>query len=701
MKTILFNTWTTLITLIFVNLKQVIAADKFFDERKISNPRSDLFKLTDFKVPTFHVHLNDIDYQKFFFSFECERYASPNFVERKDECYTAPWVNLTYSLDRALSKNYIPKSKIKDQADLSLIDSVLKTHTHNLTVSEFDALITKYTDYTIEELFTTPYKLTIIPSTEFETKDASLTFELDGEKTEIEKIKFSVGGRSTKAYSKLGYNINIKKGKLFGTKQIRLRPEVVDPTLIREKLAYDLHRIVDLPTLSANYALLYVNDTFMGFYLMRDAYKSQWIEDIFNEKDTKHLYTCDKSYGSSVYFNCKNDDDEITDDHEFENFLAKLGSAKNRKDVEKFFDVNTYFKWQVSRYVFGSWDHKTHSHNNVLYLYRDEQTGKELWIPFLYDFDMNFGAYRCTNVTETFQKEIIDETNPIYELLDFNDKNEQVLKIMEEMVRKALNPVVSFPRIDELKEFIDQYVKEDRTPGADGRLPGRMVRMNNKVEDHYEYEDFVGNTDFTTVKSKQYSGDTLLSNATCLGIKHWIIGRFKHICKTYNFDCSYADEILSLPEYTNYEIPVNRREAHDTGCNGTSYSCCIFNDTPVLVTDSTGRWGIEGDKWCLMNEEVKKEEEEEECWSEKQGYPCCTKETTKIKYTDKKTNEQWGIENNNWCGITDLQRCPGYSQGYPCCEGCTVKFTDSIQWGIEHGEWCSIPVTCGTLQKIK
>jgi len=697
MKTILFNTWTALVALIFVNFKQVIADDKFFDERDIANDRSELFKLTDFKVPNIYVHLNDIDYQKFFFSFECERYASPNFVERKDECYTAPWVNLTYSLDRALTKNYIPKSKIKDKTDLSLIDSVLKTHTHNLTVSEFDGLITKYTNYTIEELFTTPYKLTIIPSTEFETKDASLTFELDGEKTEIEKIKFSVGGRSTKAYSKLGYNINIKKGKLFGTKQLRLRPEVVDPTFIREKLAYDLYRIIDLPTLTANYARLYLNDVFMGFYLIRDAYKSQLIEDIFKEKDTKHLYTCDKSYGNSLYFNCINDDEDITDDQDFANFLTKLENSKNRKDVEKFFDVNTYFKWQVSRYVFGSWDHKTHSHNNVLYKYQNEKSGRELWIPFLYDFDMNFGAYRCTNVTETFQKEIIDETNPIYELLDFNDKNEQVLEMMEDIVRKALNPVVSFPRIDEIKEFIDPYIKEDRTPGPDGRLPGRMVRMNNKVEDHYEYEDFVGNTDFTTVKSKQYSGDTLLSNATCLGIKHWIIGRFKHICKTYNFDCSYADEILSLPEYSNYEVPVNRREAHDTGCNGTSYSCCVFKDTQVLTIDSVGKWGIEGDKWCLMNEEV--ETKTDECWSESQGYPCCKLESTKIKYTDKKTNEQWGIESGNWCGITDLQRCPGYSQGYPCCEGCTVKYTDSMKWGIEHGEWCSIAVTCDAQTK--
>jgi len=111
MKTILFNTWTAIVALIFVNLKQVIADDKFFDERDLANPRSELFKLTDFKVPNLYVHLNDIDYQMFFFSFECERYASPNFVERKDECYTAPWVNLTYSLDRALSKNYIPIQK--------------------------------------------------------------------------------------------------------------------------------------------------------------------------------------------------------------------------------------------------------------------------------------------------------------------------------------------------------------------------------------------------------------------------------------------------------------------------------------------------------------------------------------------------------------------------------------------------------------
>jgi len=97
-----------------------------------------------------------------------------------DACYTAPWVNLTYSLDRALSRDYLKKNNIKDPLDIELIDSVLKTHTHNLTIDEFEGLIVKYSNYTLEELFTTPYKLTVIPSTDFETKDATMTFELDG-----------------------------------------------------------------------------------------------------------------------------------------------------------------------------------------------------------------------------------------------------------------------------------------------------------------------------------------------------------------------------------------------------------------------------------------------------------------------------------------------------------------------------------------
>jgi len=38
-----------------------------------------------------------------------------------------------------------------------------------------------------------------------------------------------------------------------------------------------------------------------------------------------------------------------------------------------------------------------------------------------------------------------------------------------------------------------------------------------------------------------------------------------------------------------------------------------------------------------------------DCWAEKLGFPCCTGNAPEVEFTDE--NGNWGIENNNWCGI--------------------------------------------------
>ncbi|OUM57494.1 Non-catalytic module family DOC2, partial [Piromyces sp. E2] len=63
--------------------------------------------------------------------------------------------------------------------------------------------------------------------------------------------------------------------------------------------------------------------------------------------------------------------------------------------------------------------------------------------------------------------------------------------------------------------------------------------------------------------------------------------------------------------------------------------------------DDNGKWGIQGDEWCLILEKSATPEPEE-CWSEKVGYPCCTK-TKEVVFTDK--DGDWGLENGDWCGI--------------------------------------------------
>ncbi|OUM61927.1 glycoside hydrolase family 6 protein [Piromyces sp. E2] len=69
------------------------------------------------------------------------------------------------------------------------------------------------------------------------------------------------------------------------------------------------------------------------------------------------------------------------------------------------------------------------------------------------------------------------------------------------------------------------------------------------------------------------------------------------------------------------------------------YSCCRTT-TEVYYTDADGEWGVENNQWCGI--------QKESCWAERLGYSCC-KYTSEVAYVDGDGN--WGVENNNWCGI--------------------------------------------------
>ncbi|ORX61256.1 hypothetical protein BCR36DRAFT_315816 [Piromyces finnis] len=85
-------------------------------------------------------------------------------------------------------------------------------------------------------------------------------------------------------------------------------------------------------------------------------------------------------------------------------------------------------------------------------------------------------------------------------------------------------------------------------------------------------------------------------------------------------------------------------------------------------------------------------QDQDSCWSEELGYPCCTS-TTKVVYTDESGN--WGVENNNWCGIvSETSACWAELLGYSCCSTKTCRnavYTDDDgQWDVENGNWCGI-----------
>ncbi|OUM70580.1 carbohydrate esterase family 1 protein [Piromyces sp. E2] len=129
------------------------------------------------------------------------------------------------------------------------------------------------------------------------------------------------------------------------------------------------------------------------------------------------------------------------------------------------------------------------------------------------------------------------------------------------------------------------------------------------------------------------------------------------------------------------------------------YPCCDPSNTYVVYVDNAGKWGIENNDWCGISEEnIPSPAENTECWAEKFDYPCCKKTTTKILNID--SNGYWGIEDGEWCGLPDgtvyeknPYLCWSAIYGTKCCENedTPVSYTDEFgTYGYENGELCGI-----------
>jgi hypothetical protein len=287
---------------------------------------------------------------------------------------------------------------------------------------------------------------------------------------------------------------------------------------------------------------------------------------------------------------------------------------------------------------------------------------------------------------------------------------------MDEIMRDVYNPNIIIPRIDELRNHIVDYKREDFIPDENGRLPGRLESFERFGEDSFTFEDFEKNIEFTTIKTNVLNNQNVTEHETVSrGLKDWIIQRFKFVCTTYNMDCSYADYMLNSPYISGQKVDTIVHDIKRGGCKGTGYPCCIFDTTKAVLHDDDGDWGIEGDYCLIVNNKNDDDDDDDKhkydqydqtdkdgnCPSLiEKGYRCCKNPNTKIEYISK-NGDEWGVENNDWCGITNSQ-CTNFGDKYRCCKKCEiVSYEDGI-WGLEviNGveQKCAISNYC--LQKL-
>jgi hypothetical protein len=88
------------------------------------------------------------------------------------------------------------------------------------------------------------------------------------------------------------------RGRYFGRKRLVLNNLVEDPTLVREILAYRLHRALGVPAPEAGYARVYLDGRYVGLYLFLEAIDDEFLEARFDDPDGELF---EGEYGCDLY----------------------------------------------------------------------------------------------------------------------------------------------------------------------------------------------------------------------------------------------------------------------------------------------------------------------------------------------------------------------------------------------------------------
>ncbi|ORX87880.1 hypothetical protein BCR32DRAFT_324232 [Anaeromyces robustus] len=421
--------------------------------------------------------------------------------------------------------------------------------------------------------------------------------------------QFGIGGQSTRGAKKLNFNVKMDKKKL-GRKNLRLRSAMFDPSFLRIKLSTDILNRIGLKSISSNFADVFINEDYMGLYVLIDAYKNSWLKEYYKLKnDPSYQFfqckveKCDLTENNAKLCISDSNSDELAEpplNDDIDNqdpdkirseniplldFMKAINSKKTLNELKKIMDVDVFIKTWIFEWLIGSIDHMLVNGKNY-YLFRYNN----IWIPLIYDFDTTFGldiegqlkSRYGSKPAETLFKNWYDDRY-IVDYLTQGENESLFLNALQNILDNAFNPDLLFPHIDNLKKWIDSYVKKDRTPDANGKLPGRINIKKRSLFagdiDDYTYDDYKKNSEYTTINN-------------AIGIKQWIKDRYKYVCRHYNVKCKSKlisfDNTTTTTSKKTTTTTTSKKTTTTTTSKKTITTTTSKKTTPTIVKKQCG-----------------------------------------------------------------------------------------------------------------
>ncbi|KAG2191799.1 hypothetical protein INT46_000389 [Mucor plumbeus] len=316
-------------------------------------------------------------------------------------------------------------------------------------------------------------------------------------------VKFEIGGRSSRQFTKFAYNIKLNKDQdddnLSGYQKLKLRTTVSDPSYMREYLATEMLVAANQPATKASYARLFINNRPIGLFIVMEKYDKKWLANEFNNGASKYangiLYEGEggsrnsvradlsykgddpSAYNSSAYsvsekskLGVESLDDLasfikfINNQREFQKTANTEAISATVPDWEKQLDVENFLVAMAFEFLHGFWDGYLQNSNNY-FLYKSPETNRFVWISWDYDYVMGSGPVNMKSISQgDYTTYLGFDTRPLtIALLNVPEFKAMFENNLKTIVEQIYNPSKANPVIDSISNLIQDDVAWDKT----------------------------------------------------------------------------------------------------------------------------------------------------------------------------------------------------------------------------------------------
>jgi hypothetical protein len=200
---------------------------------------------------------------------------------------------------------------------------------------------------------------------------------------------------------KINLNEFVRGKKYDGIKKFYLHNSLEDPSLMRDKLTYDICEQMGLHSLRTAFSKVYINNVYWGLYTLVEA-KDELYKRDFNNKNSEVYETYD--LGSPcvfsqdyVYWQIDNGNPAptwprlqlLTDK------LANTPVGEYLDTIPKYINITDFFKYQAVNVYLLNFDSYLQFNGNQLYLFDSIVENRFQIIPW--DFNDSFGLWNTNN----------------------------------------------------------------------------------------------------------------------------------------------------------------------------------------------------------------------------------------------------------------------------------------------------------------